>query len=78
MAEQFAPRTHSVCDYEGTSYRARFWEGQGREYEDLAERIALRRLLPPTGHRLLELGLARRRGRPDVRSFLPPTGGGAW
>jgi len=56
LAEQFAPRTHSVCDYEGTSYRARFWEGQGREYEDLAERIALRRLLPPTGHRLLELG----------------------
>ena len=38
---------HAICDYEGTSYRARFWEGQGREYEDLAERIALKRLLPP-------------------------------
>ena len=56
MAEQFAGRTHPVCDYEGTSYRANFWEGQGREYEDLAERIALRRLLPPRGQRLLELG----------------------
>jgi SAM-dependent methyltransferase len=56
LAEQLAGRTHTVCDYEGTSYRARFWDGQGREYEDLAERIALRRLLPPTGHRLLELG----------------------
>jgi len=47
---------HVICDYEGTSYRARFWDGQGREYEDLAERIALRRLLPPRGQRLLEIG----------------------
>ena len=47
---------HTICDYEGTSYRARFWEGQGREYEDLAERIALRHLLPPSGRRLVELG----------------------
>jgi SAM-dependent methyltransferase len=47
---------HAICDYEGTSYRARFWDGQGREYEDLAERIALSRLLPPTGRRLVEIG----------------------
>lgn len=47
---------HTICDYEGTSYRARFWEGQGREYEDLAERIALSRLLPPTGRRIVEIG----------------------
>jgi SAM-dependent methyltransferase len=47
---------HPICDYEGTSYRARFWDGQGREYEDLAERIALGRLLPPQGNRLLEVG----------------------
>jgi SAM-dependent methyltransferase len=46
----------SICDYEGTSYRARFWEGQGREYEDLAERIALRKLLPPRGRRIMEIG----------------------
>jgi SAM-dependent methyltransferase len=46
----------AICDYEGTSYRARFWEGQGREYEDLAERIALHRLLPSSGRRLLEIG----------------------
>jgi SAM-dependent methyltransferase len=46
----------AICDYEGTSYRARFWEGKGREYEDLAERIALRRLLPPGGRRLTEIG----------------------
>lgn len=46
----------AICDYEGTSYRSRFWEGQGREYEDLAERIAIRRLLPPRGRRLIEIG----------------------
>lgn len=47
---------HAVCDYEGTSYRARFWAGQGRDYEDLAERIAIRKLLPPHGRRLIEIG----------------------
>ena len=45
-----------VCDYEDSSYRTDFWEGQGREYEDLAERIALRHLLPATGQRLLDIG----------------------
>ena len=46
----------AICDYEGTSDRARFWEGRGREYEDLAERIALGKLLPPRGRRIIELG----------------------
>jgi ubiquinone/menaquinone biosynthesis C-methylase UbiE len=45
-----------ICDYEDSSYRTDFWEGQGREYEDLAERIAIRRLLPPTGRRLMDIG----------------------
>jgi SAM-dependent methyltransferase len=45
-----------ICDYEGSSYRTDFWEGQGREYEDLVERIALRKLLPPAGARLMEIG----------------------
>jgi SAM-dependent methyltransferase len=45
----------TICDYEGHDYRARFWE-RGREYEDLAERIALRRLLPARGRRLAEIG----------------------
>lgn len=44
-----------ICDYEGSDYRTSFW-GQGREYEDLAERIALRKLLPPSGERLVEIG----------------------
>jgi SAM-dependent methyltransferase len=45
-----------ICDYEGSDYRARFWEGQGRDYEDQAERVALRRLMPPTGSTLIEIG----------------------
>lgn len=45
-----------IIDYEGSDYRERFWQGQGREYEDLAERIALRKLLPPRGRRLVEIG----------------------
>jgi SAM-dependent methyltransferase len=45
-----------ICDYEDSGYRTDFWEGQGREYEDLAERIALRHLMPPPGGRLLDIG----------------------
>ena len=45
-----------VCDYENSRYRQDFWEGQGREYEDLVERIALRALLPPRGDTLIEIG----------------------
>lgn len=45
-----------VCDYEGSDYRTRFWEGQGREYEDRVERIALRRLMRPAGRTLIEIG----------------------
>ena len=50
------PTVSNICDYEGSRYRYDFWEGQGREYEDLAERIALRRLLPPSGDVLIEIG----------------------
>lgn len=45
-----------ICDYEGSNYRTEFWEGKGRDYEDRVERIALRRLLPSQGRRLLEIG----------------------
>jgi SAM-dependent methyltransferase len=44
------------CDYEGSDYRTAFWQGQRREYEDLAERIALRKLLPATGERIIDIG----------------------
>ena len=45
-----------VCDYEGSDYQARFWRDQGRDYEDLVERAALRRLLPATGATVLDIG----------------------
>ena len=45
-----------ICDYEGSQYRTDFWQGQNREYEDRVERAAMRKLLPPTGARLLEVG----------------------
>lgn len=52
------PQLPQVMDYEGSDYRQRFWEEGGRAYEDLAERIALRKLIPPTGRRLVEFGAA--------------------
>lgn len=57
MTEKQAEGTRfQICDYEGSTYRTDFWEDQGREYEDLAERIALRKLLPPEGDLLIEIG----------------------
>mgnify|MGYP001816288424 CR=1 FL=1 len=58
-------REPRVCDYEGSSYKTDFWDGQGREYEDLAERIALEHLLPPAGRRLVDIGGGFPRSYPD-------------
>ncbi len=49
-------RQIKVISYEGSSYKTDFWEGQGREYEDLTERQAIRRLLPTTGKMIVEIG----------------------
>jgi ubiquinone/menaquinone biosynthesis C-methylase UbiE len=45
-----------ICDYEGSEYQTRFWDRGDRRYEDNVEAIAIRRLLPSGGHRLLEVG----------------------
>lgn len=45
-----------ICDYEGSDYQQRFWESGQRGYEDGAEAVALKRLLPPEGGFMLELG----------------------
>jgi ubiquinone/menaquinone biosynthesis C-methylase UbiE len=50
------PDRPQIIDYEGSQYRTDFWEGQGREYEDLAERNAISRLLPGSGGVLMEAG----------------------
>ncbi|MCJ7519980.1 MAG: methyltransferase domain-containing protein [Anaerolineaceae bacterium] len=49
-------KTPPVCDYEGSDYQERFWGAGGRAYEDAAEGMALKRLLPAGGRHLLELG----------------------
>jgi ubiquinone/menaquinone biosynthesis C-methylase UbiE len=45
-----------VCDYEGSPYQSVFWDQANRLYEDLSEAYAIKRLIPPQGGRLLELG----------------------
>ena len=51
-----AGETPAFCNYEGSQYRTDFWEGKGRDYENRAERIALRAMIPPTGQRIVDLG----------------------
>lgn len=58
-----------VCDYEGSDYQKQFWECGGREYEDRAEALALRRLTPSAGGRLLEVGAGAGRNTPRFEGF---------
>jgi ubiquinone/menaquinone biosynthesis C-methylase UbiE len=58
-----------VCDYDGSDYQSSFWDRGGREYEDRAEAIALKRLLPKSGHLLLELGAGAGRNTPRYTGF---------
>ncbi len=46
----------SICDYEGSDYQSRFWKNGNRSYEDAVERVAITRLLPPRGRRIVEFG----------------------
>jgi ubiquinone/menaquinone biosynthesis C-methylase UbiE len=45
-----------VCNYEGSDYQTSFWDQGDRQYEDRAEEIALKRLLPASGKLMLEIG----------------------
>lgn len=63
------PNTPPVCDYEGSDYQASFWDQGSRAYEDAAEAIALRRLLPTSGKRLLELGAGAGRNTRRYQGF---------
>ena len=58
-----------VCNYEGSDYQDSFWERGGRAYEDAAENVALRRLLPSGGRCLLELGAGAGRNTPRYNGF---------
>jgi ubiquinone/menaquinone biosynthesis C-methylase UbiE len=70
--------TPPVCNYEGSDYQQSFWDQGGREYEDRAEAIALKRMLPTPalagGAReseklLLELGAGAGRNTPRYAGF---------
>lgn len=61
--------TPPVCSYEGSDYQDSFWEQGGREYEDLAEAIALKRLLPASGRLMLELGAGAGRNTPRYAQY---------
>ena len=61
--------TPPVCNYEGSDYQQSFWEKGGREYEDRAEAIALKRMLPVNGKLMLELGAGAGRNTPRYIGF---------
>nr|MBC8332918.1 class I SAM-dependent methyltransferase [Anaerolineae bacterium] len=58
-----------ICNYEGSDYQTTFWEEGGRAYEDQAEAVALRRLLPPKGKLMLELGAGAGRNTLRYKNF---------
>ncbi len=65
MTEKHPP----LCDYEGSDYQKSFWEQGGRAYEDKAEAIALKRLLPEEGRLLLEIGAGAGRNTPRYTGY---------
>lgn len=65
MTDQHPP----IIDYEGSDYQTSFWDQGDRAYEDQVEAVALRRLLPPFGHILLEIGAGAGRNTPRYQGF---------
>lgn len=61
--------TPPVCNYEGSDYQRSFWEQGGRAYEDAAEAIALKNMLPAGGKLMLELGAGAGRNTPRYAGF---------
>ena len=65
MTEEHPP----ICDYEGSDYQTSFWDQGGRAYEDRVEAVALRRLLPPGGDLLVEIGAGAGRNTTRYSGF---------
>jgi SAM-dependent methyltransferase len=61
--------TPPIIDYEGSDYQGTFWDRGGREYEDQAEAIALKRLVPKQGGLLVEIGAGAGRNTPRYAGF---------
>jgi ubiquinone/menaquinone biosynthesis C-methylase UbiE/predicted RNA-binding Zn-ribbon protein involved in translation (DUF1610 family) len=62
-------KTPPVCNYEGSQYQKDFWDEGGRDYEDAAEAIALKRLLPESGKFMIELGAGAGRNTPRYQYY---------
>lgn len=45
-----------VSDYNGYDYKKDFWDNTGREYEDQADRMAIRKLLPKRMEKFADIG----------------------
>ncbi len=58
-----------VCDYEGSDYQSSFWDTGERAYEDQAEAIALKRMLPKAGNLMLEVGAGAGRNTPRYKGY---------
>lgn len=63
------PDQPPICDYEGSDYQTSFWDAGGREYEDQVEALALRRLLPSQGERMLEIGAGAGRNTSRYQAY---------
>jgi SAM-dependent methyltransferase len=61
--------TPPVCDYTDSDYQSSFWDSADRAYEDAAEAVALKRMLPKTGHLMLELGAGAGRNSPRYAGY---------
>ncbi|MBA4421442.1 MAG: hypothetical protein C0391_09875 [Anaerolinea sp.] len=61
--------TPPVCDYTGSDYQTSFWNQADRAYEDAAEAMALKRLLPASGKLMLELGAGAGRNTPRYAGY---------
>jgi len=58
-----------VCDYTDSDYQSSFWDSGGRAYEDAAEAIALKHLLPASGKLMLEIGAGAGRNTPRYAGY---------
>ena len=45
-----------ISDYNGYDYKTKFWENADREYEDQADRMAIRKLLPKRMDKFADIG----------------------
>lgn len=54
--ETNSPKKEIVSDYNGYDYKKIFWEDADREYEDQADRMAIRKLLPKRMEKFADIG----------------------